>query len=351
MIDVLMCGSVLSVKGGMVSVVKNYLGYKKWGDVNIHYIPTHIEKNKYLLIPYFGIEYLRIFFGAIMGKYQIAHLHTAERGSFYRKAFLVKTLRRFGVKTILHHHAAEFELFYASLCEEKKQYVNSILELADVNIVLSKRLVPMIKNKAPKANVEVLYNAVNTYPSNPYNNQAKNILFLGRLGERKGTYDLLEAIKKLDSQIDTEYRFYLCGDGDLDGVKKRIAELNISHRIAHIGWTDGEMKKEFLANTLVNVLPSYNEGLPMTILETMAYGIPNISTSIASIPEVLHDGENGFLINPGDVNLLASRIKQMIVDAELREAFSEKSYQLIIEQFSLDHNIEKLKCIYNKTLE
>lgn len=67
------------------------------------------------------------------------------------------------------HHATEFELFYALLCEDKRLYVNSIFELVDVNIVLSKRLIPMIREKAPKANVEVLYNAVNTYPSNPYN--------------------------------------------------------------------------------------------------------------------------------------------------------------------------------------
>lgn len=158
-----MCGSALSVKGGMVSVVKNYLNYKNWGDIKVDYIPTHIEKNKYWLILYFGLKYLYIVFNAMIGKYQIVHLHTAERGSFYRKAFLVKILHHLRVKTIMHHHAAEFELFYASLSEDKKRYVNSILELVDMNIVLSKRLIPMIKEKAPKANVEVLYNAVNTY--------------------------------------------------------------------------------------------------------------------------------------------------------------------------------------------
>ena len=51
----------------------------------------------------------------MIGKYQIAHLHTAERGSFYRKAFLVRILHHLGIKTIMHHHAAEFESFYASL--------------------------------------------------------------------------------------------------------------------------------------------------------------------------------------------------------------------------------------------
>lgn len=351
MLNVLMCGSTLNVKGGMVSVVKNYLGYNNWGDIKIYYIPTHVEKNKYLLMTYFGIEYLRILIQVTMSKYKIAHLHTAERGSFYRKAFLLKTLHRFGVKIIMHHHAAEFELFYASLSEDKKLYVNSILELADVNIVLSRRLISMIKDKAPKANVEVLYNAVNTYPLNPYNCQAKNILFLGRLGERKGAYDLLEAIKMLDKEVDSEYRFYLCGDGDIEGIKNRITELQISHRIAYVGWIDGNMKKDFLANTLINVLPSYNEGLPMTILETMAYGIPNISTAIASIPEVLYDGDNAFLITPGDVKLMAMRMKQLINNIDLRLKFSEKSYKLIMEQFSLDYNIEELKGIYRRLIK
>ena len=346
-----MCGSALSVKGGMVSVVKNYLNYKNWGDIKVDYIPTHIEKNKYWLILYFGLKYLYIVFNAMIGKYQIVHLHTAERGSFYRKAFLVKILHHLRVKTIMHHHAAEFELFYASLSEDKKRYVNSILELVDMNIVLSKRLIPMIKEKAPKANVEVLYNAVNTYLKNPYNIQAKNILFLGRLGERKGVYDLLNVVQRLDSQIDMEYKFYLCGDGDINGVKKRVDELHIAHRIAYIGWIDGEMKKEILANTLINVLPSYYEGLPMTILETMAYGIPNISTNIASIPEVLHDGENAFLITPGDVELLALHIKQLVENDEMRRLFSEKSYRLISENFSLNYNIEQLKGIYVTLLQ
>ena len=87
---------------------------------------------------------------------------------------------------------------------------------------------------------------VNTYLKNPYNIQAKNILFLGRLGERKGVYDLLNVVQRLDSQIDMEYKFYLCGDGDINGVKKRVDELHIAHRIAYIGWIDGEMKKEIL---------------------------------------------------------------------------------------------------------
>lgn len=350
MIHVLMCASSLKVKGGMVSVVKNYLGYRDWGDVKITFIPTHIETNKYLLMAYFFVAYIRILDLALLGKIDIAHLHVAERGSFYRKAFILQTLKRLGVKVILHHHGAEFDLFYNGLSDKRKEYVNKILRMADLNIVLSQRLVQMIKKKSPEAKVVVLYNAVNVPQTNPYNIQARNILFLGRLGHRKGTYDLLETIKIIDKELPSDVRFYLCGDGEVEEVKKKVEALGISHRIAHIGWIDGEQKKNFMKQSMVNVLPSYNEGLPMTILETMAHGIPNISTNIASIPEVLRDGENAYLITPGDVNKLKERLLQLVENEELRIKFGQKSYMLIKRDFSLDSNIRRLNDIYKRLL-
>ena len=341
-----MCASSLKVKGGMVSVVKNYLGCRDWGNVRITFIPTHIETNKYLLMAYFSIAYIRILGLILLGKIDIAHLHVAERGSFYRKAFILQTLKRFGVKVILHHHGAEFDLFYNGLSGKRKEYVNKILRMADLNIVLSQRLVQMIKGKSPKAKVEVLYNAVNVPQTNPYDLQSHNVLFLGRLGHRKGTYDLLEVIRKIDKELPSNVRFYLCGDGEVEEVKKKVEALGICHRIAHIGWIDGKQKEDFMKQSMMNVLPSYNEGLPMTILETMAHGIPNISTSIASIPEVLHDGENGFLITPGDVNTLCKRILQLIDDNSLRSRFSQESYKLVKCSFSLNANIKRLSRFY-----
>lgn len=351
MIHILMCSSSLKVKGGMVSVVKNYLEYPDWDDIKITYVPTHVETNKYLLMAYFAIAYIRILWLVLWRKIDIAHLHVAERGSFYRKAFLVQTLKRLGIKVILHHHGAEFELFYRGLSPKRKRYVDKILGMVDLNIVLSKRLVPMITEKAPEAKVTVLYNAVNVPPVNPYSVASTHVLFLGRLGQRKGTYDLLEAILRTDKELPKDVKFYLCGDGDVEKIKKQVKEMGISHRIEHIGWTDGKQKESFMAQSMMNVLPSYNEGLPMTILETMAHGIPNISTSIASIPEVLHDGENGYLMRPGDVDALCECLLKLVDSKELRMNFSQRSYDLIKKTFSLDVNISALKKIYKKILK
>ena len=281
------------------------------------------------------------------GNYKIAHLHTAERGSFWRKKFLMDFYHKHGIKVVMHHHAAEFEDFYEKCTEAQKRKVQKVLADADVNIVLSKRLVPMIKEKQPKARVEVLYNAVNTYDNNPYSLDARNVLFMGRLGVRKGTFDLIEAIKRLDKDIPADVKFYLCGDMGENEVRQKVKELGIEHRIAHVGWIDGEQKREFMSKSMINCLPSYNEGLPMTILETMAAGIPNISTNIASIPEVLVDGENGYLITPGDVDALVDRLRKLINEPDLRKKFSEASYALVTRDFSLASNIEKLKGLYD----
>ena len=284
------------------------------------------------------------------GNYKIAHLHTAERGSFWRKKFLMDFYHKHGIKVVMHHHAAEFEDFYEKCTEAQKRKVQKALADADVNIVLSKRLVPRIKEKQPKARVEVLYNAVNTYDDNPYSLDARNVLFMGRLGVRKGTFDLIEAIKRLDKDIPADVKFYLCGDMGENEVRQKVKELGIEHRIAHVGWIDGEQKREFMSKSMINCLPSYNEGLPMTILETMAAGIPNISTNIASIPEVLVDGENGCLITPGDVDALVDRLRKLINEPELRKKFSEASYALVTRDFSLASNIEKLKGLYDSLL-
>ncbi len=347
MTKVLMCCSTLKTKGGMVSVVKNYLGYKDWNEYDIKFISTHFDSNRYIVMLYFGIQFIKIVFLTWFGNYDIAHLHTAERGSFWRKAFLMKWFHLYGIKVVMHHHAAEFEEFYAQCSDRQKRRIDQVLAEVDVNIVLSERLVPMIKGKAPQANVKVLYNAVNTYNNNMYNINGTYILFLGRLGERKGIYDLLKCIKILDEKIPKDIRFCLCGDGEIDKVKEIIQKYNISHRIVHVGWIDGELKQSFFSNTLINVLPSYNEGLPMTILETMAYGIPNVSTRIASIPEVINDEENGCLIIPGDVDALCSNLEMLITNIDIRKKFSVASYHLINNDFSLVSNIDKLKNIYN----
>ena len=348
-IRVLMCGSdIRTVKGGMVTVEKNYLEYPGWKKAEITFIPTHTEGNPLKKCLCFAGGWRKVLGCLIRKRADILHLHMAERGSFYRKAWLLKLGHRFGVPVVIHHHGAEFEDFYETLSEKKKQYVKEILEEADLNLVLSERLKQELLQKAPLAKTEVLHNAVPVPDRIPDRTNADRILMLGAQGKRKGSYDLLEAVAAIDKRLPETIKVWMCGDEDVAGVKHRVEELGLQNRIEHVGWIAGTEREECLSRAMLHVLPSYREGLPMSILETMGQGIPNISTRIASIPEVIQDGENGFLITPGDVEALQDRILKLVSEDRLRREFSEKGARLIREAFSLKASIERLEHFYEE---
>ena len=338
---ILMCGPAMSVKGGMTSVIQNYRR-APWGEFEIVYLPTYVEKKKWQVSLYFFAAYWKALALYFSKRCCAVYLHTAEKGSFFRKAILALTFHAFGAKIVFHHHAAEFEPFYERLPDAGKQFVRRALEMADQNFVLSGSFARWLREKAPGARVTVLYNAVPVFPENPYCADATRILFLGRLGERKGTYDLLQAIERLDAALPQEISFLLCGDGETARVNEWIERAGLRRRVAHVGWIGREEKEKLLPQVMLHVLPSYHEGLPMSILETMARGIPNISTRIAAIPEVIRDGENGFLIEPGDVSALAGRIQTLCADRALRKKMSEAAWREISENFSLARHMETL---------
>lgn len=347
---VLIVGSDLKVKGGMVSVIRNYIDEKNWSHSEITYIPSYIENSLLPMLTYYLKAIILIQKHLMSKQVDLVHLHMSERGSFYRKSTLIMLCKLYRVKIILHHHGAEFENFYLFSNKVVKRYIRYILNTVDLNLVLSHRLVPMLQGIQPKAKVKVLYNAVRNYPNIRYNPLAKGVLILGRLGERKGTYDLLRAIRYLDQRLPKELIFYLCGDGEIDQVEDLVIDYRIEHRIGHIGWIDAAKKEEILKDTMIHVLPSYNEGLPMSILETMAYGIPNISTRIASIPEVILHEKNGYLIEPGDLEALAIYIEKLVKDTKLRTAMSQQAYRMIQQRFSIENHMERLEQYYKKVI-
>lgn len=350
-IRVLMCGSDTGrVKGGMVSVAQNYLRYTGWKRARITYLVTHTEGGRVRKTLCFAGAWARAAFWLLRGKYDLVHLHVSERGSFYRKALLVRLCRRLHVPVILHHHGAEFEDFYGKMDSKQKAYVKRILEGASCNLVLSEFLRGQLLEKAPAANAAVLYNAVEVPAERTYRPEARRIVMLGRQGWRKGSFDLLEAVAAVDGQLPEDIQLWMCGDGDVEEVRRKAGELGIGKRLAYAGWISGEEKEACLAEAMVHVLPSYREGLPMSILETMARGIPNIGTAIASIPEVIRDGETGFLLEPGDTGKLSELLVRIAGDWELRDRLSRDGYRLMREDFSLEKHAAGLEKLYERLM-
>jgi glycosyltransferase involved in cell wall biosynthesis len=112
----------------------------------------------------------------------------------------------------------------------------------------------------------------------------------------------------------------------------------------------GQDKHQALAAAGVLVLPSYAEGMPMSILEAMAMGKPVIATAVGGIPEMISDGVEGFLVRPGDVRALAQRMLQVARDGGLYERMSLAARQRVQRQFSLEGMVDRISALYDSLL-
>ena len=101
-------------------------------------------------------------------------------------------------------------------------------------------------------------------------------------------------------------------------------------------------------STILNVLPSYREGLPMTVLETMSYGIPNIVSDLPITKEIITDQVTGTLVSPGEIEELAQKIYDLCNNRDLRVRQSQSSYELVKTTFNINHHYSNLESLYRK---
>lgn len=333
-INVLMVGSTLDVKGGMTTVVEGFLN-NSFENSNLHYIPTHIDKNKIQQILFYFMSLVKIIFYMFFNKIEIIHIHFSERGSFTRKSIILKIAKLFRKKVIVHMHGAEFKEFYTTSSESKKRKIVNFLIESDKVIVLGKSWNDFVKSLDKRINTIVIPNFVNnTIKSATFDSQKViNILFLAVITKRKGIFDLIEAIKLLledKKYSENKINIIVAGSGSEEiQVKKRVKELGLESSFEFIGWVNKLEKIELLSKSQIFVLPSYNEGLPMSILEAMSYGIPVISTNVGSIEDAIKNNYNGLIIQPGDIEALKNNIGYLIDNEEVCISFSKYSKSLV----------------------
>ena len=199
MIKVLLISSSLKNKGGITSVIKGYLAFPQ-KELKFGHLSSHKDGGGLIKILYFLRACFLLPIKLCFQKFNVVHIHVSERGSLWRKYYLYKICRFFKKKVVLHHHGAEFLDWYRLLPIKKQKKVKWLLENVSTNVVLSKLLKTEYVQTFNIENICVVYNGVLVPQSEAYKAENRDIiLFLGRIGKRKGAYDLLEAIKILKS--------------------------------------------------------------------------------------------------------------------------------------------------------
>lgn len=336
-------------RGGMRSVVEGYNDDGLTGNWNFKFIWSHheagfVDKTIFSLKAWFKFLIL-----LLKQRVSFAHIHSAMRGSFWRKTIFSKTAHLFGVPTIMHLHGSEMESFYDGLSDFGKTLIRWSLETADTVIVLSESWHVFVKKIAPKAHIKVINNYVRPPESVKYLpvEGRFNVLFLGVLGQRKGIYDLIQAWALVVKQIPYA-KLIVGGNGEIDKAQQLSRDLGLENSIQFLGWVSGNEKLALLNEADVFVLPSYNEGLPMSVLEAMSWERAVITTTVGGIPELITDRNNGLLISPGDLKALAACLILLQSDPVLRTKVGENARALIIDRFSHTAVIPQVESVYKE---
>lgn len=265
------------------------------------------------------------------------HIHLAERMSLLRKGILMLTCTSLRVPMIVHLHAAQFPQFYSRLPVVARWLTRRLLQLPPLIVVLGPRSQAFVIKElgVPAERVRIVPNGVPA-ASRPQLRDApvRTVLFVGNLSERKGVGDLLQAMSQ-PGWDRTHTRVVLAGGGDVEGYRRKAQALGLDDWLEWTGWAERDQIAALMAAADVLVLPSYDEGLPLVILEAMAQSVAVVCTPVGEIDHWIKDGEHALFVEPGDVTALAQQLQRVLHDDLLRESLAAAGQRLHANEFSL----------------
>lgn len=343
------------VKGGIAAVISGYYGSILEEDYDMIYVESYKDGGKITKLIKAICGYFHFAKVLIVDKPDLIHIHSSFGPSFYRKIPFIY-MATWAKKPIVNHiHGADFNEFYVNASKKKKSIIKKVYNKCDILVALSDEWKLNLSTIVPSNKIKIIENysvlhadALEERISRESNNM---VLFLGEIGKRKGCYDIPEVIKKV-LEVVPNVKFILGGSGSLEdekNVKKLLIDNKVENCVEFPGWIRGADKDKLLRKADLFFLPSYNEGMPMSILDVIGYGLPVVSTSVGGIPKLVHNNENGLCCEAGNTLQMANKISEILSNKEMRRQYSISSYK-IAKTFSLQSHITKIEECYKQLI-
>ncbi len=294
------------------------------------------------------VDCIRFGWTVLLYRPEICHIATAFGLSFVKHSVCVVIARLLGSKVLLHPHCS-YHIIYEQQSKQWQWFVRKVIGLCSGVVALSNEW-KKLQVVVPGCQIYYLPNAIQLLnfidvgrekiQSAPSKSDL-HVLYLGYLGKAKGSFDLICAAKTVIRQ-DQGIVFDLIGQelaaGELAQLNHQVAKASLEQFIHIHPAVDGPEKIKAFRSADIFVYPSYHEGMPMAIIEAMACGLAIIATRVGGLPDLVFPGLNGLLVPPGQPDQLASAIRQLVVNSEMRYSMQTNSFQLAQE----NHDIEKL---------
>jgi glycosyltransferase involved in cell wall biosynthesis len=287
----------------------------------------------------------------------LVDLVTSYQTSFLKNSILIILSKLHNKKVILRPRCS-IKMFIPEKKSLWRKYTLWVLKLCDGIIVLSSewdglhKLIPdVVISRFPNAIDLSSLSLIRRF----YEKDFVNILFLGHIGREKGIYELIDAVAMLDKSAVRNFRVYIVGESlkenELAEVEKLIDTQNLYKLIEIRPPVYQEEKIDYFKRSDIFVLPSYHEGMPISIIEAMAAGLPIIATRVGGIPDLIEDNLTGMLIDPKDPVGLSMALKKIIQMKEVRSTMGKAAREKAVKGHEIENYIDSIVSFYYQTLE
>jgi glycosyltransferase involved in cell wall biosynthesis len=343
---ILTVGPHLRVRGG-VSAVQRLLLQALPSDITATHVATMTEGGRWRKLLTF-LRALVLVQMQLRRGVDVVHIHFASGASSRRKMMIARLAALHGVPVILHCHGGGFRRYWGRISLVERRLIRQMLRRAQRIVVLGADWGDFYASiGAPRERIELLPNPVavpKRVPARTHNGRVR-LVHLASLSRDKGSFDLLEALSRLPPRIKAQIHVVAAGTGAVEELRAAALRLGLQEILEVRNWIEADERDQLLACSDVFVLPSYYEGLPMALLEAMAWGLAPICTPIGSIPEYIEDGVNGLLVRPGAVEELAEKIERVVLDSNLRAQLGRRA-RATVEPLDIDVYAQRVSKLY-----
>lgn len=358
---VLLIGPSSPPVGGMASVVEAILHSRLGERFAFTHLDTRLgerQRRSHILRFLESVSWSGRLVAACFRGVDVAHVHTSSYLGYFEKALFCALLRVAGVPTLLHVHGGGFGEFVRRSGRLRHFLIRVTLGFPSAIMCLSESWARLFVGLVPTREVLVLSNAVDVSVYDPSLRDAARRrlaidsdcvlgLFVGEVREGKGSYDIVRALE-MAKECRGRLKVVFLGPGQVKELSEAAEARGVSDLVISLGPRSGDDRWPIFAAADFFILPSHIEGLPVALLEAMAWGLPSIVSSVGAIPEVVEEGVTGLFVRPGNADEISAAILKLVSDREnmrvmgaqaRRQACEKWSSELFEQQLAVEYDL------------
>jgi len=282
----------------------------------------------------------------------VVDIHSSVGNGLLKDLLLAKRIRKIVPKIVFHIHSSDPGVIFPHNSFLRKFVLKTIRNCCDAIVLLSSSIKSeLVSNGIDSDKCFVIPNFVSISVSKDQilkkievrqASNSLNLIYLGAIYKEKGVFDLLTSLEK----ISIPYKMRICGSPVSEKDKKTLVSFCEKNKnIEFLGFVSGTKKYDVLLDSDVMILPSYSEGLPMSLIEGITCGCYLLTTNVGGIPEFFSDA--GIIVNPGDCSTISNSILSIYKNKEKLGKFQMRNYELS-SRFSKEEFISSLCSVFSK---